>query len=1109
MHLERGRTLGEGSSHDSVIETASIWLQRGNVALPAPYDTKCVDYRSFGKHRFYDAYMTQALCMEECRTNVTFDQCGCIMKSYPFRNRLDKVMCDDKLTFGCVHESKLIYDKLCKMMCPNPCEIDKDKLCYRYPRFCNITKDKFPDLRRVLDEDGNLGEIALRPAEILQTTIEDPSLYYYKFILEDTQIKQTYSRLPKYMCYTLNWRGNADMVSFHEFPPLFDFSLFITWKIKRLVPLDRYMADLGFHHVDNLDAGAKPTALLEPNGNYEYSIEQETFTEDDFKRIYLCSAPQNDCFLHRCEKCPKMQSISLQSLHLDEDEEICYALWDAGELVKKGNTPPVESLGSPVGVAEEKLGTGSSATAGKDETEEYVDCLDELSSSGTIANLKLVQDIPLPAAQSLSVNTESQDRLDFHPFMKSSQVEPVLDYGKTARVTANISQNSGADENLLYSCVPCSIDIAVAERTQKVNDSNMSLASCIQREVLLLDTGSTGESTSYNGNICTSLECSQRPYQDRIEKLENQIRKLTDRLQQADAGRITSELVAQRLQRLEKKWQEQERERETLVSLITRCEGLEARLNKLLNAQIEDLNVAPLTNPCNNKGVCPISTLPINRPLTDTLDRKSVENAPDGKPPVVKSSANDTGPKCDSDIAQPAYSEGGRRRQPLPLASDATKQARATNITISEPSTSCRTTTQPIIRPPWGVLREVLIAGDHNVRQFAPAFHGEMTDGQSFEILMNRKATTATVHAMIEDYEKQARRIPRMYIVHVGINDLLLGHQPDAIVEGLENKWGKRQSALTVCSIPEVTTRGREIQAAAMLLNAKLRKMCKKIRAKYVDFTQDLAINAAMKKDGMHYNHEGVRIVTNRLAEIARNFLGDRRKKRINPGSHQNYKHKEQESLTQYADVGPQNIRHKGLKDSQVHDSEPEAPSSYRENWRRHPSRLSLKPGTKGQTDWPRIERSPPQALSHLEKNAPTVGQQPHTEGTPVLSVPAWLHPAQIQEVKGMNLPWVGMPDKLPINMAMYSPVLNSTPYDTKCVDYRSFGKHRFYDAYMTQALCMEECRTNVTFDQCGCIMKSYPFRNRLDEVMCDDKLTCALSICFFSNVSLDDRPKH
>ncbi|KAM7305003.1 putative hebreain [Ixodes scapularis] len=62
---------------------------------------------------------------------------------------------------------------------------------------------------------------------------------------------------------------------------------------------------------------------------------KKTFTEDDLKRIYLFCAPQNDCFLRRCEKCPKTQSISLQSLHLDEDQEICFALWDAGELVKK------------------------------------------------------------------------------------------------------------------------------------------------------------------------------------------------------------------------------------------------------------------------------------------------------------------------------------------------------------------------------------------------------------------------------------------------------------------------------------------------------------------------------------------------------------------------------------------------------------------------------------------------------------------------------------------------------------------------------------------------------------------------------------------------------
>ncbi|KAH8041942.1 hypothetical protein HPB51_019683 [Rhipicephalus microplus] len=152
--------------------------------------------------------------------------------------------------------------------------IKKDKLCQRYPKFCNLTDDKIPELRSVLDQDGNLGEIALDATDVIQTTIEDPTLYYYKFILEDKQIVQSFSRLPKYMCYTLNWKGNQEMSAYHEYPPLFG-RMFITWKISRLVSLDRYVADVGFHHVDSLDAGAKHTVILEPNGNYEYSIEQK------------------------------------------------------------------------------------------------------------------------------------------------------------------------------------------------------------------------------------------------------------------------------------------------------------------------------------------------------------------------------------------------------------------------------------------------------------------------------------------------------------------------------------------------------------------------------------------------------------------------------------------------------------------------------------------------------------------------------------------------------------------------------------------------------------------------------------------------------------------
>ncbi|KAH7959200.1 hypothetical protein HPB49_009169 [Dermacentor silvarum] len=61
--------------------------------------------------------------MEECRMNITFLNCGCIMKTYPFRNKLDEVMCDDAETADCVlKRSKAIYDRVCREACRNPCE---------------------------------------------------------------------------------------------------------------------------------------------------------------------------------------------------------------------------------------------------------------------------------------------------------------------------------------------------------------------------------------------------------------------------------------------------------------------------------------------------------------------------------------------------------------------------------------------------------------------------------------------------------------------------------------------------------------------------------------------------------------------------------------------------------------------------------------------------------------------------------------------------------------------------------------------------------------------------------------------------------------------------
>ncbi|KAM7282285.1 hypothetical protein ISCGN_002435 [Ixodes scapularis] len=278
------------------------------------------------------------------------------------------------------------------------------------------------------------------------------------------------------------------------------------------------------------------------------------------------------------------------------------------------------------------------------------------------------------------------------------------------------------------------------------------------------------------------------------------------------------------------------------------------------------------------------------------------------------------------------------------------------------------------------------------------------------------------------EYEGQARSIPRMYILHVGMNDLLQGHQPEAIVECLENKWRTRQGALVVCSIPEVTSRGKEMQAAAMLLNARLKKMCKKIQAKYVDLTRDLAITATMKKDGLHYNKEGTHVVTGRLAEVAETFLGERRKRRSNTGGHWYPKQLDEKSLTQNTEeVVHHQVRRRGLEGSQVHDSRPEAPSPSRETWMGYPPRPRFKSDTRGQVVRPIMKCATMQGCALPEKKSLMGELAPSRERTPAVPASTCLHLRQMPPPTCMDPPWVAMPNPRQMNMGLYPFVPNSS----------------------------------------------------------------------------------
>ncbi|KAG0423857.1 hypothetical protein HPB47_000388 [Ixodes persulcatus] len=201
------------------------------------------------------------------------------------------------------------------------------------------------------------------------------------------------------------------------------------------------------------------------------------------------------------------------------------------------------------------------------------------------------------------------------------------------------------------------------------------------------------------------------------------------------------------------------------------------------------------------------------------------------------------------------------------------------------------------IRPPSGIQREVIVAGDSNVGRFARALCEEVGDHRSLEIILNRKATLEHIHELIDIYEERARQVPRMYILHVGVNNLLQGDHPDDIIESLRTRWTKRRAALCICSVPEIRGRGKKLQAETMLLNAKLKTLCKSIKARFIDCTRDLEVTNAFEKDGLHYRPLAVQTMTHRLGSVTSRFLGLRR--RLGPREERTIETKQHDSQAQ------------------------------------------------------------------------------------------------------------------------------------------------------------------------------------------------------------------
>lgn len=349
-----------------------------------------------------------------------------------------------------------------------------------------------------------------------------------------------------------------------------------------------------------------------------------------------------------------------------------------------------------------------------------------------------------------------------------------------------------------------------------------------------------------------------------MEQLEERIGGLTERLQRVETDGNTLRQMQQRLTSTEIQLKE-------LTERWAVLQGTETRPLGLMFSATQELPIAMSEKQ--------LSTTLVDPNRSNSTDRRSSQSL--GSLREVQ--LGNVLPNCDIISTQSqTVLNCAVEDQAHAAGKDAVESQRSQESTVSSTSRMTQTSkdttqlrrTQAQIRPPSGVHREVIVAGDSNVALFARALSEEVGDYRSMEIILNRDATLEQIHELIDRYEDRARQVPRMYILHVGMNNILQGDQSDAIIEGLRLKWTKRKNALAICSVPEIRSRGKQLQAEIMLLNVKLKQLCQNIKARFIDFAGDFENTNLFQKDGIHYRQLGVQMVTNRLGAVASRFLG-------------------------------------------------------------------------------------------------------------------------------------------------------------------------------------------------------------------------------------------
>ncbi|KAH9362092.1 hypothetical protein HPB48_002070 [Haemaphysalis longicornis] len=170
--------------------------------------------------------------------------------------------------------------------------------------------------------------------------------------------------------------------------------------------------------------------------------------------------------------------------------------------------------------------------------------------------------------------------------------------------------------------------------------------------------------------------------------------------------------------------------------------------------------------------------------------------------------------------------------------------------------------------------KEILVCGDGNAARIAKALRHQLKGELSVKTRFRRGATIATAQRLLQRYCDEAGKSERLVILHAGVSDVTKSAQPDEVAKIVRDQIIPYAQELVICSVPEVTSRGKETHARAMMLNTELKKIGMS-ETTFLDLSEAVRGEGRLARDGIHYLAKTSRDVATEVVEHIRPFLGD------------------------------------------------------------------------------------------------------------------------------------------------------------------------------------------------------------------------------------------